>query len=114
MHELGIVYHIMDTLEEVAKENGVQEVRSVTVEIGEVSTVLPQYLTDCWNWAVKKRPLLERCRMVVERLPAVTYCEGCRREYPTVANGRVCPHCGSEDTWLLRGNEMNIKEVEVR
>lgn len=113
MHELGVVYHIMDTLEEVARENNVTKVLSVTVEIGEVSTVLPDYLTDCWNWAVKKRPLLEGCRMEVERLPAVTYCEGCGQEYPTVAHGRICPRCGSEKTYLLRGNEMNIKEVEV-
>ena len=52
MHELGIVFHIMDSLEEVAKENQVTQIRSVTVEVGEVSTVLPDYLTDCWNWAV--------------------------------------------------------------
>lgn len=44
-------------------------------------------------------------------LPAVTYCEGCGREYPTVEYGRICPHCGSEKTWLLRGNELNIKEI---
>ena len=24
-----------------------------------------------------------------------------------------CPHCGSEKTWLLKGNEMNIKEIEA-
>ena len=23
-----------------------------------------------------------------------------------------CPHCGSEDTWLLRGSEISIKEIE--
>lgn len=113
MHELGVVYHIMDTLEEVAKENNLSKIHAVTVEIGEVSTVLPDYLTDCWAWAVKKRPLLENCRMEVERLPAVTFCEGCGQEYPTVAHGRICPNCGSEKTYLLRGNELNIKEVEV-
>lgn len=113
MHELGIVFHIMDSLEEVAKENQVTQIRSVTVEVGEVSTVLPDYLTDCWNWAVKKRPMLTECQMIVERLPAVTYCESCRREYPTVAHGKICPHCGSEKTYLLKGNELNIKEIEV-
>lgn len=113
MHELGVVFHIMDTLEEVARENNVTRISRVTVEIGEVSTVIPAYLTDCWSWAIQKKPLLADCRMDVEILPAVTWCEGCQSEYPTVPQGRICPNCGSEKTYLLRGNEMNIKEVEV-
>lgn len=113
MHELGVVFHIMDSLETVARENQVTHIEGVTVEVGEVSTVIPHYLTDCWEWAIRKRPLLAGCQLHVEVLPAVTYCEGCCQEYPTVAHGRICPHCGSEKTWLLRGNELNIKEVAV-
>ena len=113
MHELGIVFHIMDSLENVAKENDLTQIQSVTVEVGEVSTVIPEYLTDCWNWAIKKKELLTDCQMVVETIHAVTHCDGCRQEYPTVQHGRICPYCGSEKTWLLKGNELNIKEVEV-
>lgn len=54
MHELGVVFHIIDSLEEVAKENDVTQIQSVTIEIGEVSTVIPHYLTDCWEWAIKE------------------------------------------------------------
>ena len=46
-------------------------------------------------------------------LPAVTWCDNCKQEYETVAHGKICPYCGSEKTWLLKGNELNIKEVEV-
>ena len=113
MHELGIVFHIMDTLEAVAKDNELCEIHSVTIEVGEVSTVVPDYLTDCWRWAVQKKELLTQCEMKVEVLPAVTLCESCGKEYPTVAHGRICPYCGSEKTYLLRGNELNIKEIEA-
>ena len=113
MHELGVVFHIMDSLESVAKENDVTQIQRVTIEIGEVSTVIPHYLTDCWEWAIKKKPLLKDCEMKVEILPAVTWCDGCKSEYGTVAHGRICPYCGSEKTWLLKGNELNIKEIEV-
>ena len=113
MHELGIVIHIMDSLEQVARENGLETIQAVTVEIGEVYTVIPHYLTDCWKWARKKKALLEDCEMMVETIPAVTHCDGCGRDYPTVAHGKTCPHCGSADTWLLRGNEINIKDISV-
>ncbi len=114
MHELGIVFHIIDSVEAVARENGIRQVQTVTVELGEVSAVLPDYLVDCWNWAVKKRSqVLRDCKMEIETLPAVTHCDGCGRDYPTVAHGRTCPHCGSEKTWLLTGSQVNIKEIAV-
>ena len=36
MHELGIVFHIINEIEDVGKENELKTVSSVTVEIGEV------------------------------------------------------------------------------
>ena len=113
MHELGIVFSIMNTLEDVAKENKLQSIRSVTIEVGEVSAVIPEYLTDCWGWARKKKDFVKDCQILVETLPAVTHCGGCGEDYPTVTYGRICPHCGSEKTWLLTGNEINIKEITI-
>ena len=47
MHELGIVFHIIDSLEKIVVENKLSEVASVTLEIGEVSGVVDSYLKDC-------------------------------------------------------------------
>lgn len=46
-------------------------------------------------------------------IPAITLCENCGQQYPTVPHGRTCPHCQSPHTHLLQGNEMMIKEVEA-
>ncbi len=51
MHELGIVFHVIKSVEQIAKENQVSLVSAVTLEIGEVSGIVPSYLTDCWRWA---------------------------------------------------------------
>jgi hydrogenase nickel incorporation protein HypA/HybF len=57
--------------------------------------------------------MLRGCELQIETIPAVTHCDGCGKDYPTVAYGKKCPHCGSEQTWLLRGNEVEIKELRV-
>lgn len=57
MHELGIIVHISRTLDEVAKENNLTEIGSVTLEIGEVSGIVPDYMTDCWKYYRKKSEL---------------------------------------------------------
>ncbi|MDY6002785.1 MAG: hydrogenase maturation nickel metallochaperone HypA, partial [Bacilli bacterium] len=100
-------------INEIAEENNVKRVNSVTIEIGEVSTVIPYYFEDCWNWAVKKETVLKDAKLYIEKIEAVTHCENCCKDYPTVAYGKKCPHCGSENTYLLKGNEISIKQIEV-
>lgn len=113
MHELGVVFHIMDSIEKIAQENSVEGITKVVLELGEVSTVIESYLLNCWQWASGKRELFAKAELVVEKLPAITYCEGCNRTYPTVEHGKICPYCKSSNTWLMQGNEFNIKEIEV-
>ena len=96
MHELGIVFHTIRTIEEVAAEQGLTRVGSVTLELGEVSGAIPQELVSCWDWAVNRTELLRGAPLKIETLPAVTHCEGCGENYPTVRHGRTCPHCGSD------------------
>ena len=113
MHELGIVFHVIKSVEKVAKENDITEVASVTLELGQVSGVVFSYMEDCWKWAVKKTELLQNAELRMEEIPAVTYCEECGKTYGTVEHGKICPYCKSEKTYLIQGNEANIKEIEA-
>ncbi|MBQ9305682.1 hydrogenase maturation nickel metallochaperone HypA [Butyrivibrio sp.] len=111
MHELGVVFRIIDDLTEVGKENKLEKIHSVTLQLGEVSGVVPHLLTDAWKWASDKTELMKGSELIIETLPAVTLCEDCKSEYETVAHGKICPNCGSEHTYLLKGNEFMIKEI---
>lgn len=114
MHELGVVFHVIKTVENLAKENDLTEIKSVTLEVGEVSTVIEDYLRKCWKWSVeKKSAMMQNTELLVEKIPAITFCEECQQNYGTVEHGKKCPHCGSERTYLLQGNEFNIKEIEA-
>ena len=113
MHELGIVFYIIRDVKEAAEQNGVEHVSAVVMNIGEVSTIVPEYLTDCWRWAADKEEMLKGCELKILTVPAITHCDACGEQYLTVKFGKKCPHCGSDKTWLLQGNEVEIKEIEV-
>ena len=113
MHELGVAFHIADSVVKIAQENQASRVRRVTLEIGEVSTVIPSYLVDVWNWNCKRVPMLEGCELVTEQISAITYCTACGKTYPTVPQVKICPHCGSVETYLQQGNELEIKVIAV-
>ena len=84
MHELGIVFHVIKMVEEVGEKNSLTSVARVGLALGEVSGVLPDYLQDCWKWAVQKSDLLQGSVLDVRRIDAVTVCNACGKTYGTV------------------------------
>lgn len=112
MHELGVVFAMIDVLEDAAKENELTHIRAVNVDLGEVSGVVTEFFEDAWQWASGKNDLLHGAELDVHIVPAVTVCNACGKTYTTVEHGRTCPYCHSEDTELLRGRELEIRSIE--
>ncbi len=114
MHELGIVMHVIKQVEEVAEENKAERVIALNMEVGEVSSVVPDLFRDCFDWAKKKTKFMQDTQLNLIVLEAISYCEHCKRTYKTTAYAKTCPFCGKDDTYLVTGNEINIKDIEVR
>lgn len=113
MHEMGIVLHLAKTLDETAAEEHLARIGSVTLQVGEVSGILTDYFQECWDYFKVRHPVSKDSELILETIPAVTWCDNCKRTYETVKYGRECPYCHSGETWLLRGNECIIKEIEA-
>ena len=85
MHELGVTFYVVRDVKKVAEENNVKKIDYVT----------------------------EHAKIYIETLEAITYCEDCKGQYRTIDYGKTCPYCHSEHTYLLKGNEFNIKEIGI-
>lgn len=111
MHEMGIVLHLAKTLDETAEEEGLTKIGSVTLQVGEVSGIITDLFTEAWDYFKVRHPVLKESELILETIPAVTWCDNCKQTYETVKYGRECPYCHSGETWLLKGNEVVIKEI---
>ena len=70
MHEMGIILHLAKTLEETAKEEQIKKITRVTLEVGEVSGIMTDYFTDCWDYFKKRHPVLDTAALEIETIPA--------------------------------------------
>ena len=113
MHELSIVMEVVKQVDKLAQENHVQKVKSVTVEVGEVSGVVKDYFVDAFNWAKNRNDLLKECELNYITIEAISYCEDCKKTYPTTKYAKECPYCHSERTYLVSGRDFMIKEIKV-
>ncbi len=113
MHEMGIVLHLAKTLDETAAQEHLTKIGKVVLQVGEVSGIMTDLFTDAWDYFKGRHPVLKDSELVLEQIPAVTYCDNCKGTYETVKYGKECPFCHSGETWLLKGNECIIKEIEA-
>lgn len=113
MHELGIVMRFIDMVEQAAEENNAEKVVEVTLEVGEVSTIVPSYFKDCYQWAIKKTKYMQECKLNLIVLQGISYCQDCEKTYQTTKYGRECPYCHGGNTYLVSGRDVMIKDIKV-
>ncbi|MFA7223019.1 MAG: hydrogenase maturation nickel metallochaperone HypA [Bacilli bacterium] len=113
MHELGIVFYVIDAVEEMAKKNKAKEVVSLTLEIGEVSSVIPSYFKECYDWAIKKTKYMKNCKLNMVIIEGISYCKNCKKTFSTTKYGKTCPNCKSDDTYLVTGDDVVIRNIGI-
>lgn len=59
LHELGIMYHVVEKVQQVMADNMLSEVEAIVLQVGELSAVIPKYLRDCYPAAVDGTPLAQ-------------------------------------------------------
>lgn len=110
MHELGVVFEVVKTVEDFAEKNGVTKIHTVVLQIGELSSMIPKYIEACYPAAVDGT-LLQDTKLEIEILPGNGLCKECDKVFNLIKNSQTCPNCGSKHWELLSGREFMIKEI---
>jgi hydrogenase nickel incorporation protein HypA/HybF len=112
MHEVGITRSIVEICEENAQRQNATRILSVTVEIGELSGVVPEAVEFCFE-ACSKGTLLEGASLIIERIPGRGRCGACQAECELDSYRFECPVCGSLALQRSSGDELRVKEMEI-
>ena len=112
MHEMSYMINFINMAEKAA--DGAEAITSVTVKIGALTGVLPEYLKKYFPQAAKNTRC-EGADFNVIAIPAEVTCDGCGKNYqPGKDNNYCCPSCGSKDGKIIHGRELDLSSVTVR
>jgi hydrogenase nickel incorporation protein HypA/HybF len=109
MHELAISERIVAAITE---RLGDARVTRVVLEVGSLSGVFPDAVRFCFDVCAQGTSL-DGAALDIVTLPARARCSSCAAESEIVDPLAVCP-CGSVSLEVMGGQELRIKEVEVR
>lgn len=112
MHEINIVRSMVKTVTEFARENKLDRVTEIVLDIGEVSLVIPQYVEELYP-LVAKGTMLEDTKLVINMIPGMAECNDCDEIYNLIEQDGRCPNCGSLDKTVLSGKDFTIREIHI-
>jgi len=109
MHEMSITQEIIDIC---LKHAGGKKVRSLDVEIGELSSIVPESIEFCFE-ACSRDTDLEGARLNIIKIPGIGLCRDCAARTHLQLLYDACSNCGSFSVVIESGEEMRVKEIEV-
>ncbi len=112
MHEMALAQNVRDIIEEAAQIQGFRQVRTVWLEIGQLSCVQKDAMRFCFDAAMKDS-IAEGARLEILETPGQGRCARCGHEPRITAVHEACPQCGSYGMQVIAGDAMRVKELEV-
>lgn len=113
MHELGIMLQTVRTIDDALKEQEYNELLSITLQVGEMTDVVPEFLLEAWQ-SVRSQTAYPNAELVIERVPARAKCLECGYEDGIKSFDFECPCCHSQRLKIISGKEMLIKQLEIK
>jgi hydrogenase nickel incorporation protein HypA/HybF len=113
MHEITVLVELIRMVETAAIQNNIDEIDTIVVQIGEMSSIVPRYMMEYFPNAAEGT-LLENSKLKIEMIPANGLCHHCNKVFNIVKNKGNCPYCKADDWEILSGMEFILKEIVLR
>ena len=112
MHEMALANGVLEVIEDHARRAHFRAVRTVLVEIGELSGVEPEAIAFCFD-AVTRGSIAEGARLEIVPVEGRGICIDCGEEVRLRERFDACPRCGAYGVQPSAGTGMRVRELEV-
>lgn len=112
MHEMSLCESIVQILEENAQRQGFVRVKTVWLEIGNLSGVELEAMRFSFD-AVTRGTLADRACLEIVEVAGKAWCLRCSKTVAVQQRFDACPDCGGYQLQVTAGEEMKIRELEV-
>lgn len=109
---MSLAEGVLEAILDAARQQEVQRITAVWLEIGRLSSVEPESMAFCFD-VVVRGSIAEGARLEIIDVPGQGWCMQCSEAIPLNEVYGECPRCGGYQVQVTGGTEMRIKEIEV-
>lgn len=114
MHEISLVQGLFDQLAELAEQNKMSKVVTVTMEIGPLSGVVEDSFRFGFDILSKENELLRGAKLIIHSTTVTYRCISCQRVHEaTSQRPEYCETCGESLLIAEGGDELILQRVEM-
>lgn len=112
MHEMSIAESIIELADEIAIKKNADSIKSIDIEIGALSGVVPEALEFAMEMIVKNSKL-ENARINYIKIKSEIVCLNCEKHFETNDWFVLCPECNQTNVKILNGKQLRIKSLII-
>ena len=112
MHELSLTQSLVEIAAEHAQRAGATAIRSITLEVGDLSGVLPEALEFAFD-VCRTGTMAAASTLNIRRVAGRGHCTACAADAVVTQLTAVCPACGALTFELVAGLELRVLELEI-
>ncbi|MGD1821867.1 MAG: hydrogenase maturation nickel metallochaperone HypA [Pleomorphochaeta sp.] len=112
MHELTILVELVDMVESAMRENNINKIDTVVIQVGQLSSIVPRFMYEYYPNATDGS-MLEGSSLKIEMIPGNGLCHHCNKVFNVVKSKGKCPICQADDWEMLSGQEFMLKEIRI-
>lgn len=112
MHEMSIAQGMIDIVEDEMRRHNAKVLRSIHVNVGRFSSIVPDALSFCFEIMTKDTDL-EGARLFIDSIPLMGRCSSCNSEFEIKDYIFLCPVCGGLKIDTVSGQDLTVVEIEV-
>ncbi|HJY62862.1 MAG TPA: hydrogenase maturation nickel metallochaperone HypA [Ignavibacteria bacterium] len=112
MHELSLARDIADIVYQNVPSTELNHVKFVVVKIGEFSGVVVDSLKFSYE-AIVSETELKNSGLEIIYIPFRLKCNSCGKTSYNEFGMMICEECGSGNTEIISGNELQVVEVKL-
>ena len=109
---MSIIAGVIDAVVPSAEQAGATRVLAVTLRVGDMTEIVDEALEFAFE-ALTEGTLMEGSDLRVIKVHPRSVCFECGNEFDHDRFHRACPACGSYETRLVAGKELEIESIEV-
>lgn len=112
MHEMSIAQSLIDVLREEMTKHNAKRLRSVRLNIGQMTAIVPDALSFCFQ-VITEGTEFEGAKLIMDIIPLLGHCSACEEDFEIKDYAFVCPSCDSSKINTIGGQELSVVEIEV-
>jgi hydrogenase nickel insertion protein HypA len=112
MHELLLAQRIIDIVEQVMDDKGIEKVLVIRIASEKMSLLSPSSLQTSFA-ALTENTKLADTVLDIKFMPLVNHCSNCNQVFASEEMINNCIYCGWENPMPIWGRSVKIKGIEV-